>query len=154
MSSANQPQRASILNILFWTGIVGMTVLVAIAAALARFSPVRSFARPRPQQSAPAPAVVPLPESPQNVRLVAEAAAAGSGWTLEELAEIVRLNPQLEAKSWEIYRRGVYSLKPEEKLLVYSLVKLPLARAKRKQGLPLTDKELQILQFGDAKGIP
>ena len=85
---------------------------------------------------------------------MAEAIAAGSGWTPEELAEIVRLDPQLEAKSWELYHRGVDSLKPDEKLLVYSLVKLPIARAKREQGLPLTDKERQILQFGDAYRIP
>ena len=154
MPSANQPQRTSIFDILFWTGLAGMAALIVLQVVLGYFSPVRSFLRPRPQQRTSAPNSAAQPASQQNAKQMAEAIAAGSGWTPEELAEIVRLDPQLEAKSWELYRRGVDSLQPDEKLLVYSLVKLPYARAKREQGLPLTDKERQILQFGDAYRIP
>lgn len=154
MSSANQPQRTSILDILFWAGLGGMAVLLALLAVLGYFSPIRTFVWPRPQQRTSAPNSAAHRASQQNVRQVAEAIAVGSGWTKDELVEIVRLNPQFEAKSWEIYRRDVDTLNPNEKVLLYSLVKLPLARAKREQGLPLTDKERQILQFGDAYRIP
>jgi hypothetical protein len=134
MSSANLPHRTSVFDILFWIGLGGLLALTSLAYALRPFDSFKPGSR-LPQQTA---------QSPDNL----------SGWTSEELAEIVRLNPQLEAKSWELYRRGVDSLKPDEKLLVYSLVKLPLVRAKREQGLPLTDKERLIAQFGDAYGIP
>jgi len=154
MASANQPQRTSILDILFWAGLGGMAVFLVLLAVLGYFSPIKSFARSRPQPRALATGSAIQPAIQQDVRQMAVAPAASSGWTLEELAEIVRLNPQLEAKSWELYRRNVDSLKPDEKLLVYSLVKLPLVRAKREQGLPLTDKERQILEFGDANRIP
>lgn len=154
MPSANQPQRTSILDLLFWTGLGGMAVLILLQVVLGYFSPVRSYLRSLPQQRASASNRAAQPAPQQNAEQMAEAIAAGSGWTPEELAEIVRLDSQLEAKSWELYRRGVDSLRPDEKLLVYSLVKLPYARANRDQGLPLTDKERQILQFGDAYRIP
>ena len=134
MSSANQPHRTSILDILFWTGLCGLLALASLAYALRHFGTFKP-ALPLAQQAGQSP-----------IKL--------SGWTIEESAEIAQLNPQLEAKSWELYGRGVDLLKQDEKLLVYSLVKLPLVRAKRKQGLPLTDKERLIAQFGDAYGIP
>jgi hypothetical protein len=128
----------SIADIMFWTGLGGMTIYVVLILVLAYFSPMKSLVRPRQQKA----------------QQTAQITIAGSGWTPEELAEIARLEPQLEAKAWEVYRRSVNSLKPDEELLVYSLVKLPLVRSKRRQGLPLTDTERLIAQFGDANGIP
>ena len=172
MSSANQPPRAPTAKIVFWSvlwTLTGVFLLVMVILGFKSSQNTKSLLRSldqigrlrqgglpqqqqlqRTQQSQTSS----QEDAKQEARQMAEAIAAGSGWTPEELAEIVRLDPQLEAKSWELYRRGVDSLKPDEKLLVYSLVKLPFARAKRERGLPLTDKERQILQFGDAYRIP
>jgi hypothetical protein len=172
MSSANQPPRASTAKIVFWSvlwTLAGVFLLVmvifgfkasqntkSLLRSLDQIGRLRQGALPQQQQlrRTQQSQTSTQEDAKQEARQMAEAIAAGSGWTPEELAEIVRLDPQLEAKSWELYRRGVDSLQPDEKLLVYSLVKLPYARAKRERRLPLTDKERQILQFGDAHRIP